>query len=390
MAPRRGSVALLAALFALGAPVSGQQACLAGDPLYRLDGDDLVWSDVRAVSSNDSLLVVLTESYPAVHLFDLVNGIRRGSWGRSGDGPGEFRESTGIALLGRYVYVLDGNQGRLSVFDFTGDVVRTVSLRDYGMAPYYPRWLDRARLDTVLFELAVPMGNERAIVAWSMASGNLESVRPDTVIVYPQTTATKLRLTAPGAPGYTLPPPYWPTPEWTPFSGGVAFWQEPETEVRILGFDGELISTFPLPFDDRIEVAADDREHWFQNAIPTELFGQRVFEPLRAEARRTVEFPRSHPLVFELLGGPDDRLWVRRTPDGRDQIWDIVDSQGQLVRRVSLTAGQALMAVIPDHLVVKVTDALGVESVEVQRCGAPPWRPSPVPAMDATTAPQVP
>ena len=81
--------------------------------------------------------------------------------------------------------------------------------------------------------------------------------------------------------------------------------------------------------------------------------------------------------MSRILGGPDDLLWVHRTPNGRDQVWDVVNTQGQLASRVSLASGQALMSVIPDHLVLKVTDDLGVESIEVYRCRVLPTGGSP-------------
>ena len=275
--------------------------------------------------------------------------------------------------MGRHVYALGADQVRLSIFEFAGDLLRTVRLRDFGLSSYRPRRLEMAEGDTVLFEGFVPMANERIIIARSFgASANGDSVRRDSVIVYPQRTAN-LRLTAPGAPGLTLSHPYSPTPQWTPVSGGVAFWRGPDPEVRILGFDGEQRSVVSLALDDRFEVTEEDREYWFQNAIPNEVFGQRgVFDPLRDVARRTVDFPRYHPTMFDLLRGPDELLWVRRTPAGRDQVWDVVDAQGQPASRVALGPDQALMAVIPDRLVLKVTDALGVESVEVHQCRAVP------------------
>ncbi len=369
---QRCAVLLLAALVT-PAPSAGQQTCTDRDLLYRLDGDDLVWSDVRAVSANDSLLVVLTGSFPAIHLFELADGTHLRSWGRSGEGPGEFRSATGVALAGRHVYALGSDQARLSIFDFTGDLLRTVSLRDFGLSSYRPRRLELAEGNTVLFEGFVPMANERIIIARSFGVGaDEDSLRRDSVIVYPQRTAD-LRLTAPGAPGLTLSHPYSPTPQWTPVSGGVAFWRGPDPEVRILGFDGEQRSVVSLTLDDRFEVTEEDREYWLQNEIPQEIFGQRgVFDPLRDVARRTVDFPRYHPTVFDLLRGPNEFLWVRRTPAARDQVWDIVDAQGQPASRVALAPDQALMAVIPDHLVLKATDALGVESVDVQQCSAVP------------------
>lgn len=359
----------------LSAPVAvGQESCVDRDLLYQFDGDSLVWSDVRAVSSDDSLLVVLTESYPVLHLFDLAEGTRRQSWGRDGQGPGEFQGSTGVALVDGHVYALDGPQGRLSIFEPSGKLVRTIRLEDFGMPPNHPRHLARGGGILLLFRLSVPMGTERAIIARTVGVHAGEDPLPqDTVIVYSWATAGQIRLSAQGSPPVSFPPPYSPSPQWTPVSGGVAFWQGPDPEVRILGFDGTLKSVVSLAFDDRLEVTAEDREFWFQNAIPQEMFGQRVFEPARQEARRTVDFPRYHPLLFELLNGPDNLLWVRRTPDGRDhQVWDIADAQGQLASRVSLASGQVLMAVIPDHLVLKVTDSLGVESVEVHQCRSLP------------------
>ncbi len=372
----RRRIVLLTVVLAAPSVSAGQEICGDREPLYRLDGDDLVWGSIRAVNTNDSLLVVLTRSDPMIHLFDLADGSRRESWGQSGEGPGEFQSAAGVALAGRHVYVVDAEQRRLSIFEFTGDLVHTVQLRDLGMPDDRPTGLDRAGGETLLFELSVPMGNERSFFARSFgASANEVPVRRDTVSVYPKWAAT-LHLTAEGSPSYSLPPPYSPTLQWASVSEGVAFWQGPGSEVRILGFDGTLKSVVSLALDDRFEVTEEDREFWFQNAIPQEVFGQRVFEPLRRKARRTVDFPRHHPPVFELLGA-GEFLYVRRTPDGRDEVWDIADFQGQTINRVSLAQDQTLMTVIPDHMVLKVTDALGVESVEVHRCSSLPGPESP-------------
>ena len=158
-----------------------------------------------------------------------------------------------------------------------------------------------------------------------------------------------------------------------PVFRGVAFWDGSDSGVRVLGFDGEQRSVVLLALDDRFEVTEEDREYWFRNEIPDEIFGRRgVFDPLREEARRTVDFPRYHPTVFKLLSGPDDLLWVRRTPAGREEVWDVVDVRGQPASRVTLASDQVLMAVGPGHLVLKVTDALGVESVEVHQCSVAP------------------
>lgn len=346
--------------------VSGvRQVCISPNPLYRLAGDALAWNGVSAVSSNDSLLAVLTDSDPVIHLFRLSGGTHRGSWGGLGEGPGEFRDPAGIALAGDGIYALDEALGRLSIFEFTGDLVRTVALHQFGMLPNFPRRLYRAEGDTLLFLATEPTANSSAVIALSFGDSGI--VGPDTVVAY-RTAPDLLRLTAPGAPSWTVPPPYSSRPRLTPVSGGVAFWQGPDPEVRILGVDGAMESAVSLSLDGRFEVTGEDRESWLASAIPSEFMGrQGVFEPIREEARRTVSFPEYHPLVFRLLGGPDGFLWVLRTPAGREQVWDVVDSSGRHEGRLTLAAHHSLMSVLPDRLVLRSTDDLGVESVQVHQ-----------------------
>ncbi len=202
-------VATLAAAFAPVAPGAAQPVCEDLELAHRLDGEDLLWNDVKAVAGDESRLAALTGSAPVLHLFSLSDGALLGSWGREGEGPGEFQSRTGVALLGGRVYALDGSLGRA------------------------------------------------------------------------------------GCPS-SRPPALWFAP-------------------------------------------------------------CRSWRPGRPPSCR---------------GAPDDDLlWVRRTPDGRDQIWDVVDLRGQVVGRVSMAPGRTLMAVLPGRVVAKATDDLGTESVEVYRCG---------------------
>ena len=195
--PMRVCGALFAAALAAPTIVAAQGICSDREPLYRLDGYDADWSGIKGVSSDGSLLVVVTESYPVVHLFDLADGSRRGSWGGSGQGPGEFQGTTGVALAGSRIHVLDGGQKRLSIFESSGDLVRTVTLE----GGYYPRRLDRGGRNTLLFDLSEPMGDQRVIIARTVGgNANEEWLRQDTVVVYTRNTVDRLHLTAPEAP----------------------------------------------------------------------------------------------------------------------------------------------------------------------------------------------
>ncbi len=359
-------VVFLAVALSTAASLSAQPACMDRELLYRLDGNDFLWSELEGVSANDSLLAVLARSDPRIHLFSLADGALRQSWGRSGEGPGEFQLSTGVALLGDHLYAVDANQARVSVFELAGDLVRTIALRDHGIS-LRPTRTGRTESNALIFGLRQPMGDARTVASWSFGVGaDAGSVQHRTIIAWERGTTIRLE----GPPGFTLVPPFTPVPRWAAMADGVAWWEGTDAEVRILGVDGELVGAIPLTFEDRFEVTEEDREYWLQDEFPQELFGQRgVLDVVREEARQTVDFPSHHPLAYQLMGGPEGHLWVRRTPDGRDQIWDIVDSGGEVGGRVSLAPGEILMAVIPGHLVVQTIDELGVESVDVQRCG---------------------
>ncbi len=326
----------------------------------------MAWTGVVAADGDESRLVVQTESEPVLHLFDLAAGTARRSWGRHGEGPGEFRFSRGVALANQHIYALDGAQARLAIFNLAGDLARSAALRELGVLPNFPRRLARSGGDMLLLQASEPMGNESVVIALAFDAdpGGDSAPRQDTVIAY-RTSPDLLRLTAPGAPSWTVPPPLAARPRWAAVSGGMVFWQGPGPELQRFDLTGTPEATFALPISDSFDVDEEDREHWLRTAIPQEFMGQRVFEPIREAARETVNFPEHHPLVSRLLGSPEGFLWVRRTPAGRPQVWDVVDDRGQIAGRIALSPGHRLMALLPGRAVVRVTDDLGVESVQI-------------------------
>ncbi|NQV82836.1 MAG: 6-bladed beta-propeller [Rhodospirillales bacterium] len=48
------------------------------------------------------------------------------AWGQKGEGPGQFRDPTGIAVYGKEVFVSDARGGRIQVFDLDGNYLRQI------------------------------------------------------------------------------------------------------------------------------------------------------------------------------------------------------------------------------------------------------------------------
>ena len=59
------------------------------------------------------------------------------SWGERGSGPGQFLESTGIAIGGGAVYVTDLGNNRIQVFDLDGTFLRMWEVPQWGKYPWH-------------------------------------------------------------------------------------------------------------------------------------------------------------------------------------------------------------------------------------------------------------
>ncbi len=348
-------------LLTFGSPTAAfAQTQLGEQAVVTIDGEALQWSGVVATDANDSLLAVMTESDPVLHLFLIRDGRHVASWGRRGEGPGEFESSAGMALAGDRVYALDTTQRRIAIFDLAGVLIESTLLNDLPF-PFADR-LHRARGDTVFIGAFEPMGQGRTVTAWTSDGFAKE------VLAYQAGTRDDLiRLEAPDAPGLTLPGPFRTRPLWSvdQVSGNILYWPGQGRDIQVIGLDGSIDETIPLPVDDLLEVTSEDREHWIQTGIPRDFQGIRAFEPLRRVARDIVEFPEHHPLLYNIISGPHNTMWLRRTPNGRSQIiWDVVTSRG--TSRVLLSRGQKLLGLHSGYAVILMTDDIGQEVVELR------------------------
>lgn len=335
------------------------QVGLGDQAIATISREVLEYSDVVATDANDSLLVVLTEAEPVLHLFRITDGTHLASWGRTGEGPGEFQSSAGVALVGDRIYALDTTQRRLMTFTQTGAHLETILLADI---PYpFADKLYRANGDTVLIGSFEPMGWGRAVTAWT-ASG-----RAGDVLEYQSGTKDdNVRLEAPDAPGLTLPRPFRSRPRWAADSrsGQVLYWPGHGHDIQIVDLDGNARDSITLPLDDRFEVTSEDREYWFAG-FPSDFKGQRVFEPLKRVARDIMEFPDHHPLFYDMMAGPRNTVWLRRTPSGRQQVvWDVASEQR--TDRVMLREGHWLLALHNNYGILLNSNEESQDALEVR------------------------
>jgi hypothetical protein len=106
---------------------------------------------VVSVAADSERIYVLDMQIPAVRIYD-SQGVHLFDIGRAGSGPGEFRQPTSLAIdtgNGR-LFVRDGSEGRINVYDRNGGFLETWRL-NIGMQTHRPMVLtDEGRLFTPL------------------------------------------------------------------------------------------------------------------------------------------------------------------------------------------------------------------------------------------------
>lgn len=305
-----------------------------GNELFRVKGAAFV----------DTVLVVVTGSDPAVHVFD---GPNHTSWGAKGEGPAEFASPESVSGDGGNLLVRDGTLDKIVIFDLRGRYLASRTLR-----PHVVNAFAVAGGDTI-----VGLSAHGQLDRWV---ARLRGEQVDTLVSY--TLPPQLMLAAEGAPSLSLPPPYAPLPRWAALPDGrVAFWDGRSPAISLL--NGGREESFPLP-GARFPVQPADREEWLGTAIPRSFMGRPVFEPLREHARKTVQFPDSLPYVLDMLPDPTGGVWVRRTTAATGERWTRVGRDGA-GETFQLPGGTRLLAIGETRLAALATDEDDVETVHL-------------------------
>ena len=126
-AGRRSAIGALAVLVCLacregeeGLRNVGATVTLTPDAIFA--DDSLGWIGEIALVG-DRLVALDVMGSPAIHVVDLADPRRLGSYGREGDGPGEFRDLeqivTGVSASPDEIWILDGSHQRLTRLSVT-------------------------------------------------------------------------------------------------------------------------------------------------------------------------------------------------------------------------------------------------------------------------------
>ncbi|MDE2875539.1 MAG: 6-bladed beta-propeller [Gemmatimonadota bacterium] len=340
-----------------------------------LEGDDsYLLHQVRdAMQLSDGRIVVANRGSQELRVFD-ASGVHLATWGRRGEGPGEFSSLLAVApwpgdsLIAWYsqqdrlsVFDLEGNFGRAFVPGDPGDLrnsVEAVSAQGTivvssrfttGEAALQDGLVRRERQHEVVDaegQLVTSLGVHPDAEMYTSISGDQDSYRFNITSI----PFTRLIRTAVWAGRFVVAP-------------------NDNYEIRAYGREGTLdlivrrdhalIQPTPAHRDAYIErrVAARPPEEQAER--------RRTLRERLADLPMAETFPAFDEIVADALG----HLWVREYDlPGEERtkpLWTLFDPEGRVLGFVETPPGLRIHEIGESHILGRATDSLGVEYVQV-------------------------
>ena len=332
----------------------------------RIDGQIANLSPVTFLVPTEAGGVVIGQRQDAaLRIFD-VTGATKGSLGRRGEGPGEFRQILTGGLRRDTVWVYDGSLYRITFFSVSkGGLLRSVPV-DPG-AGFPPTVRAVFGPDSLVFWGNGAPRNGRRERAWlrgqavqSGLFGSAAVARPFEVIAdFPPFGCFARAETA----GIGIPHCHRPTEAVSGSGRRVAVLTKLEDSaadgyhVAVLSTGGDTIysrSYRPPRFPMNPQV--------YQRAVDDLLGKVPASAKQAASLKAQMPSPSHYPPASFAFFDDGDRLWVGQRLE-KGQYWEILDPTGRVVGDLRTPEGVALEAAIKGWVWGVETDRDGVESV---------------------------
>jgi hypothetical protein len=315
-----------------------------------------------AVRLSDGRLAVVNGGTNELRLYD-SEGRHQYSLGRTGDGPGEFRDLQRVwRLPGDSLLAYDFQPSRFSVFTSGGEFVRSM----HAASPDGRQIIVRGPLnDGSLIAMGAPIwsapGATAGIVRDSVpyylydADGNYAS----TLGVFPSAEVFRFitedgwRLTSTAFPR---------NPVAAVADNRFYFGPADSYEIREYSPAGELRRIIRLPHESR-PVTPDDLSHWKEQRL--EMAEREGTRPAMERRLNELPYPEFMPPYEQILVGGEGNLWIAdyRPDRSADAAWKVFDPAGRFLGSLEMPSGFDLFHVGADFLLGRWLDELGVEHI---------------------------
>jgi hypothetical protein len=344
----------------------------------RIDADSANLSPIGWLAVLSDGAIAIAQRQDGAVLYFSADGTRLGAFGRSGDGPGEFRHVGAYGLLGDTLWVGDPTAARTTLIAPDRSLAGT------------SRWPSSLTFDpplagpspTFFWIRPVAVLADSVILTEPMLAAGSESLvwpggtHPGDPIVLVRSDGTFERVVA-----------------WIPedkcvarivFEGGSGSTDIPlcAKPQRAIAADGSRIA-FAIPGDEteggryrlvmvgaRGDTILSRQYSHTLEPIPRHLIDSVIARRLETakqpewrDAYRSMKLPTAFPPFARLLVGRDETIWLESYTRAGDRAWQVLDARGDLIGRVTLPRAVHLHVAEASALWGIETDSDGLEHV---------------------------
>lgn len=316
----------------------------------------------------DETVFVADAANHEIRVFGL-DGAHMRTFGRAGEGPGEFRSIYSIAWVGDRLLTYDPHLGRIGEFSAQGEWLgqrRTAG----GLtgSPAFMRFFPVGQDEAFRFAVSPDRGSQ-----WVGLDG-----RGDTGDTVPYLTAPE---GLPGQTGGILCTWEEGRVGWYGHTAGAKWVQHPAS-------GGVMYSAWGYFYRIAVTQAASDTLRVIERTLPTEPISEEEWDAGSAEFDEAMERwpggscnprgynrPERASFVNEIFVSPDGKLWVEviRTAGNR---WEFFDPEGRLLGSVPAVPykERTVPVFLGDHLATVRQDDMDLDHVDVWRLERQPAR----------------
>ena len=330
---------------------------VTGEEAYLLHGveDGEILPDGRVVIANTGT--------SELRVFD-ATGVHQATWGRAGEGPGEFTALGGVGSWpGDSIVAWDARARSIAVFDSEGTLGRSFVLEG-DARPGEPR---------MVLSAGTVLGRDAS-------SGNVPDYRREE-LTYTLRDGDGSALVSlgihPGREWYLNMEGQFPVMGVLPFSRSVheASWGEgvilaPDDHYEIRVHDrttGALARIVRREYTNRAPIREEVDQAIDEALGRTNLTGDQL--EWTREGYKGMPLVESFPAFRTLLTDALNHLWVREaTLPGMERpapLWTVFDPEGRVLGFIETPDGLTILEIGTDYILGHATDDLGVESVQV-------------------------
>ncbi|HUG41540.1 MAG TPA: hypothetical protein VMM12_13715 [Longimicrobiales bacterium] len=324
-----------------------------------------LYQPLHALRLDDGRVVVANQGTEELRFFG-ADGLHLRTVGRTGGGPGEFRDMWGLVRLpGDSLGVWDWTAKRLTVYDDAGSFARVVTAAaDVGQ--FAPRLLGVLDGTFVLLRGFDPMsvfgsgGGLRQDSVRLLRLAIRDGALVDSLGPYPGAE----RYVRMGEGAFWMRGTKFGREEHVGVGGGrIALGDDRKGEIRVYAPDGTLLRII------RLDHASAPVTHEHTARYDEQHLEEVAADRLAEERRRLAELPAADrlPAFRDLFADRLGRLWIEAfdieagTPDS----WTILDPDGRLLGRLRLPPGARPLDAGEDYVLLYDRDVLRLEHVSL-------------------------